>query len=90
MTIEITQIGSFAYCDVNDDKINKTGKLIDIKNMLQSLCDFSVVSKFREYGEEATYKIDFLYTYDADAEPRHTKLSTEAKVYTYILKFYTR
>lgn len=90
LTIEITQIGSFAYCDVNDDKINKTGKLIDIKNMLQSLCDFSVVSKFRENGEEATYKIDFLYTYDADAEPRHTKLSTEAKGFTYILKFYTR
>lgn len=88
LIIDITQIGSFSYRNINDDKIKKTGNLIYIKEMLQSLCDFSVISKFKDNGKEETYQIDYLFADDADTEPRCVKLSDDAKGFTYRLKFY--
>lgn len=88
LSIDITQVGSFSYRDINDDKIKKKGNLIYIKNMLQSLCDFSVISKFKDNGQEGSYQIDYLFDNNADLEPRCVKLSNEAEGFTYRLKFY--
>lgn len=92
LSLIITHIGSYSNKSVDDDKLNLRsglGQMIDIKNKLRSLCDFSVISKFRgENDEISTWQIDYLYTDNFEAPPRFTNLSDDCEGFSYILKFY--
>ncbi len=90
-TITILQKDSFSDCQYNDDKIQLRGKgdMIDIKKSLQSLCDFSVRSRFRnDKGELATATISYLYDRNFDAMPRVSWSEETCDGFEYIFKFY--
>jgi hypothetical protein len=65
-----------------------SGQMLAIKKCLQSLCDFSVISRFRNDGKLGDYKIDYLYETDFCAPPKIEGISHNAEGFTYLLTFY--
>lgn len=91
LAIGITQIGSFSDKQIDDGKLMLTdpsGQMLAIKKCLQSLCDFSVISRFRKDSKLGNYKIDYLYNTDSNAAPQIEPMSGEAEGFTYLLTFY--
>lgn len=90
-TLHILHVGSFSDTSINDKKITLkegTGRFSDIKEKLQSLCDFSIVSRFKnENGEKKAYRVDYLYDKDLSS-PKFTPLDEDCQGFEYILKFY--
>ena len=89
ISLRITQVGSYADKDVNDSKItasNQNGDLSRIMSFLQNLCDFSVVSRFRENEELKYLKIDYLS--DSRARRINEINENDCSGFTYVLIFY--
>ena len=89
ISLTITQIGSFSDKDINDSKLsvsNENGDLSRIISLLQNLCDFSVISRFRENEELKYLKIDYL----SDYTTRRLNVVSEKDClgFAYILNFY--
>lgn len=92
LKLSITQLGSFSDKGIDDPKItlvDSKSQLADIKRFLKSLCDFSVISRFRDEGGLGTYQVDYLYDKDFNVGPRFNKLkNVDAVGFTYLLNFY--
>jgi hypothetical protein len=93
--IRIEDIGSFANSPIGSDKLklkDKKGQIYKIRDLLISLCDFSIESKFRVDGDSYKgYELSYL------SKDRRTltndipyiKNDVENPIgFTYILKFY--
>lgn len=91
LMIKILQKDSFADCDVNKDKLQLRGQgdMLDIKQSLQSLCDFSIRSRFlNDKGELQTATISYLYDEDFSAAPKVEWEDGDCEGFEYVLKFY--
>lgn len=89
ISLRITQIGSYADKDLNDPKItgtNQNGDLTRIISFLQNLCDFSIISRFRDNGELKCLRIDYL----SNSSSRRISIVDESEChgFSYVLNFY--
>lgn len=91
LVISITQVDSFSDRDIADDKLtlnNGGGQLGSIKNCLQSLCDFSVISRFRKDGVLGNYEIKYLFDENFYESPKVENYNAKVDGFTYLLTFY--
>lgn len=90
IVLHILHVNSFSDTSLNSDKLQLKGKgdMIDIKESLIGLCDFSVISRFDKDGVKNTYKIDYLYDENPYIEPRITQLDSKPSGFEYLLYFY--
>lgn len=90
LRVTILQRDSFSDKSIYDDKLllrHGSGQMGSIKSLLRSLCDFSVESRFRAHDDFLHYRIDYLYTTDADAPPCLVQLDKPTEGFKYILTF---
>lgn len=91
LDIHILHVDSFSNAKLDDDKLMCKGKggMMDIRNKLSGLCDFSVISTFDGENGRNHYQIDYLYDIVPDAHPRVIALPDgTAKGFEYLLRFY--
>lgn len=91
--LHIIHKDSFSMSSLGDKKLmlKTKGQMFYIKKSLQSLCDFYVISRFTDHetNSEVDARIDYLYTENADATPKITKLeSGSSEGFEYVLRFY--
>jgi len=93
ISIEILHYDSFSEKQINHSKImlnEKSGDMTIIRDNLFSLCDFSVISKFKKENNDYYAHIHYLYNgIDSDnLQPNIIELSeNEVKGFKYILTF---
>jgi len=93
--ISIIDVGSYSNSPLSSKKIGLEGmgQMESLRNNLRGLCDFSIISVFKnENGEEGNYEVEYLST----ERPEFTKKDEQfvpkpierAPGFTYKLKFY--
>ena len=93
--LKIEDVGSFSNAALKNKKIclKNIGQIIDIRDQLISLCDFSIESKFKDKdGVINPYEIQYLSSerteFNSMEEPYILKSLDNAIGFTYKLKFY--
>ena len=90
--LEILQLDSYSNKDVNDPKvlgIDPNGDIASIKNLLRNLCDFSVVSRFKQDDEFKYLRINYLVSDSRPGYNIEVVNEYDCKGFKYILTFYT-
>ncbi len=82
--IRITQVGSFSVRNPKDSNLDgNSGDFVDIKRLFNSLCDWSVESKF---GDGKAYRLSYL---DIANGPFIEEIDVSSvRGFTHVLKFY--
>jgi hypothetical protein len=92
--VSITDVGSFSEVPLTYNKLRLvTGQLKNIRNNLRGLCDFSIISSFKDENDElGFYELDYLSIerpeFKKDDEQFIAKKIDNAHGFTYKLKFY--
>ena len=77
---------------MNDPKvlgIDPNGDIASIKNQLRNLCDFSVVSRFKQDDEFKYLRINYLVSDSRSGSNIEVVNEYDCKGFKYILTFYT-
>ncbi len=91
--LEITHINSFSDKELSHPKIalsEDSGDLIFLRTILQSLCDFSIESRFKDsQGEFTSCRIDYLYkgVDENKWKPKINFINETPQGFKFLLKF---
>ena len=89
--LEILQLDSYSNKDVNNPKVlgtDSNGDISSIKNLLRNLCDFSVVSRFKQDDEFKCLRINYLVSGNNAVSGIESIHEDDCKGFKYILTFY--
>ena len=91
IVLSILHVNSFSDKPIDDDKLilrNNKGQMLSIKELLLSLCDFSVVGRFRKADSLKSFEIKYLYDKDFNKSPSIEEIKEPVRGFEYRLVFY--